>query len=97
LDITEEEQRHLSTIIGANEKRRRTRERVREHMREKRGTKGTREEYNAQRRADKERTKELLKRLLEKQPNATNKELAEFLGLSVRQIQNLKRELREGK
>jgi transcriptional regulator GlxA family with amidase domain len=96
LGITEEKQRHLSTIIGAKEKRRRNRELAKKCMIEKRRSQGvkTREEYDAQRCVDKERTKELLKRMLDKQPNATNKELSAFLGLSVRQIQRLKKEMK---
>jgi hypothetical protein len=92
LDITEEEQRHLSTIIGANEKRRRTRERVREHMREKRGS-VSREEYLEQQKEKLEDKLWQVRKARELMPNASVRELAEYLKMPKSTVGRLLKQL----
>lgn len=95
LDITEDEQLHLKTIISAPEKRRRKRERDKYRDTLKRRERGdmTREEYLEQ---QKDTTKDklfLLKKAIESYPNATQKELAQKLAVSDRYIRKLLKEL----
>ncbi|MEK5326187.1 hypothetical protein [Aeribacillus sp. FSL M8-0254] len=92
-DITPEEQRHLQTIIDGNEKRRRKRERDKKRMDEVRREKGakTREEYLEEQKEKTEDRVWQMQKAMERHPNATNKQLAEMLQLSVRRIQQLKK------
>jgi hypothetical protein len=88
LAITKQEQELLRTL------RIRTREEIRVADRErKRRERGgvSREEYKAKLTAEKEEKLTILRRALEITPNATNKQLADALGLSVRQVQRLKK------
>lgn len=89
LNITEEEQQHLSTIIDANEKRRRKRLANMETRREQ-GVK-PREKYlnEQQKKTDENLTN--LARLIHENPKATRKELAESLGVTPPRITQLKK------
>ena len=89
LDITPEEQRELSTIIGPQEKRRRNLLLKAEQRREA----GIRpmEEYNQERAQKVESQAETLKRLMAENPTWTNAKLAEAMSTSIRTIQRLKR------
>src|SRR5699024_9806884 len=90
LDITEEEQRHLETIIAAPEKRRRNRDRTREYQREKRGS-VTRKKYLDAQKGKTEDMLFLLEKAMKKHPNAKGKELAELLGVTPARISQLKK------
>ncbi|MEW5323890.1 replication protein, partial [Geobacillus thermoleovorans] len=93
LDIKPEEQRHLQTIIDANEKRRRKRERDRERTEGWRRGQGarTREEYLEEQRERTEDKLWQLQKAIERHPDATNKRLAAMLQISVRRVQQLKK------
>lgn len=92
LDITEEEQRHLKTIIDGSEKRRRKTI----ANREKRRSEGVqkREDYIMQQhtKTDKHLTK--LQEALQQKTKLKRKELAELLGVSVFRVDQLKRQLK---
>lgn len=90
LDITPEEQREMSTIIGPQEKRRRNTEKKREARRES-GVKSRDEYLEAQKRETEEKV-EKLKELM-KNPQRTNKELAKEMGVSKSTIMRLKARL----
>lgn len=93
LDITEEEQRELDTIIGTHEYNRRKRIRDRQYKREKRGS-VTRNKYIA---TEKEKTEDklfLLEQAMKKYPNAKGKELAKLLSVTPARISQLKRQLK---
>src|SRR5699024_7825989 len=93
LDITEEEQRELNTIIGTHEYNRRKRIRDRQYKREKRGS-VTRNKYIA---TEKEKTEDklfLLEQAMKKYPNAKGKELAKLLSVTPARISQLKRQLK---
>lgn len=92
LDITSEEQVHLRTIIGGNEKQRRKRLRDKLAFREKNGS-VSREEYVEQ---QKEITKDKLWQLgkaIERYPEMSNRKLAEHLAISEAYIRKLKKQL----
>lgn len=93
LDITPEEQRKLSTIIDAQEKRRRDLESKRKARRAA-GMKPIEEEL--QQRKDKAKEKaEAIRAHIQQHPTATNKELADFFGCSTRTIQRLKASIQQ--
>ncbi|WP_339193357.1 hypothetical protein [Aeribacillus sp. FSL W8-0870] len=75
LDITEDEQRHLSTIIDANEKRRR------KQKRREMGVK-SREEYLKEQRNKTDKNLEKLRQAIELNPDFSNYKLAKLLGIS---------------
>ncbi|BDG45437.1 hypothetical protein [Saccharococcus caldoxylosilyticus] len=87
--LTPEELEKL-TIIKSDEKRL---EIDRERKMRKRREQGVkpREQYEVERQAQQAEKLAILRRALEITPNATNKQLADALGLSVRQIQRLKK------
>jgi hypothetical protein len=92
LDITEEEQQHLQTIIGPTEKRRRNTR----YQRQKRREQGlaTRGEYLHQ---EYEKTQDKLSMLVEamkRNPGMKGKELAELLGVTPARITQLKKKLK---
>lgn len=87
LDITEYEQRYLSTIIGTGEKRKRNRVQARAY-REKNGAL-TRDEYIEKEHEKTEDKLWLLKQAMERYPNATQKEYADMLNVSDRYIRKL--------
>lgn len=89
LDITEEEQTHLKTIIDGFEKRRRKTI----ANREKRRSEGVREreDYIKQQHDKTDDKLFKLKQLLEANPNATRAELAEKLGVSKPRITQLRK------
>jgi hypothetical protein len=92
LDITEEEQLQLQTIIGRKEKYRRNNER-REKERRENGKK-TRMAYLE---AEKDKTLDklfLLQKALKRYPNATQKELGSKLDLSQQRIAQLLKEIK---
>jgi transcriptional regulator with XRE-family HTH domain len=88
LEITGEEERHMKTIIGADERRRRDRERD-ENRRRAAGAM-TREEYEGRaqdRRAEAARLRS---------EGLNNRQIAEALGISKRRVQQLLKEISEG-
>ena len=102
LGITEEEQKHLKTIIGAKEKNRRKRlayhanpEPKKLAVKKYRREKGIRPmaEYNQERKTKKEENKEILKRAIENNPKASIRKLAEITGISKSHVSDLKKEL----
>ena len=87
LDITEEEQLQLQTIIGRNEKRKRNTKAKREQRR-KEGVKPRKEYLNVQ----KEKTEDklwLLQKALERYPDATHEELAKLLNIERSYVSKL--------
>ena len=102
LGITEEEQKHLKTIIGGKEKNRRKREKYQEDKEailrkkeEERRAKGIRPmaQYNQERSAQKDRMKEILQAAILQNPKASLRKLAQITGLSKTRVGELKKEL----
>ncbi len=91
LDITAEEMKHLTTIIDGLEKQARDTVRKRTKRREE-GVK-KREDYLKEQHNTTDSKLTLLQELLQKEPNSTNKSLAEAMNVSVRYIQKLKKQL----
>lgn len=91
LDINPEEQEHLETIIDVSEKNRRKRIANMEKRREE-GMK-TREQYLKEQYDKTDNKLFNLQQALEENPNITNRELVELLGVSKSRVQQLKREL----
>ena len=89
LDISPQEQEHLSSIIGAAEKRRRNRLQ-KEKWRRSIGMRPM-EEYNQERKQQVLSQAEQLKILMQENPSWTNKQLAEALNTTVRSIQRWKK------
>ena len=91
LNITEEEQAHLSTIIGTKEKRNRNAK----AMKTKRRSEGAMErQVYLDKEKEKKQTKvDILRDIISTSPHKTNKELAEEMNCTVRTIQRLKKEL----
>lgn len=91
LDISIEEQRHLSTIISPGEKRRRDTAKQRDRRRDA----GVQErgEYENARQSKKAQQLKRLQDLQLEYPDATQKILAEKLGVSVRTVKNYVAEL----
>lgn len=87
LEIKEDEQAHLKTIIFKSIKYARNNERHR--------VVGTRSDYLEQQKEQTEDKLWLLKEALKRRPNATNKELMEYLNWSLRTVQNYKKKLNE--
>lgn len=102
LSITEDEQKHLKTIIGTKEKNRRKRiayhadpESKKLAVTRYRRQKGIRPmaEYNQERKTKKEQNLEILKRAMEENPKASIRKLAEITGISKSHVSDLKKEL----
>lgn len=91
LDITLEEQREMSTIIGAEEKRRRNRL-AKEKSRRAQGVRPM-EEYNQERKKTVETKIQTLQRLMKKNPSWSNVRLAKEMGVSEGYIRKLKKQL----
>ena len=89
LDITPQEQEHLSSIIGAAEKRRRNRLQ-KEQWRRSQGMRPM-EEYNQERKQQVLSQAEQLKILMQENPSWTNKQLAEAMNTTVRSVQRWKK------
>ena len=89
LDISPEEQVHLSSIIGAVEKRRRNRLQ-KEKWRRLQGMRPM-EEYNQERKQQVLSQAEQLKILINENPSWTNKQLAEAMNTTVRSVQRWKK------
>lgn len=89
LDITPEEQTHMTTIIGAQEKRKRNLL-LKEQQRRAKGIRPM-EEYNQERKQKVESKAQTLRRLMKKHPAWTNAQLAEAMKTTVRTIQRLKK------
>ena len=89
LDITPQEQRELSTIIGPQEKRRRNLL-LKEEQRRAQGIRPM-EEYNQERKEKVESKADTLKRIMQENPTWTNAQLAEAMGTTVRTVQRLKK------
>ncbi|WP_375670027.1 MarR family transcriptional regulator, partial [Bartonella sp. CL29QHWL] len=79
LDITEDEQRQLGTIIDASEKRRRKAEANRKARRA--AGMASRDEYISEQAKRTGNRLEALRKALEANPDATQRELAELLGI----------------
>jgi hypothetical protein len=92
LDITPEEQRHLKTIIDANEKRRRKRTRDKLTKREERGS-VSRAAYLENEKRNTEKQLNFIRKQLVKNPKIKQKELAGLLGVSDRHIRRLVKQL----
>lgn len=94
LGITEEEQKHMSTIIGPREKRARDLK-SKEIQRREAGIRPM-AEYNKER-ADKKLTKkEILQKAMEENPKASIRKLAEITGISKSHVSDLKKEILQG-
>lgn len=91
LDITPEEQKEMSTIIGAEEKRRRNRL-SKEKSRRANGVRPM-EEYNQERKKTVETKTQKLKRLMKKHPEWSNVRLAKEMGVSEGYIRKLKKQM----
>ena len=89
LDISPEEQRHLSSIIGKGEKRRRNLQ-LKEQQRRAAGIRPM-EEYNQERKQKVLSNAEQLKMLMQENPSWTNAQLAEAMNTTVRSIQRWKK------
>lgn len=89
LDISPEEQEHLSSIIGAVEKRRRNRLQ-KEKWRRSIGMRPMKE-YNQERKQQVLSQAEQLKILIKENPSWTNKQLAEAMNTTVRSVQRWKK------
>lgn len=87
LEISEDEQRHLSTIFGPTEKKRRKRL-ANEQMRREAGD-ATRSEYLQAEQQKSDSRLEELRRLIEENPKATQRELAALMGLSQSRVRDL--------
>lgn len=88
LGITKEEQKYLSTIIDKSEKQRRDTF----AKRKKRGSL-TKDEYTASRSAQKVEKSRQLEILMKKYPEASQRKLAEMMGVSVGTINTLKKRI----
>lgn len=91
LDITEDEQTHLKTIIGAPEKRRRKRDRDKVYQEKKRRERGdmTREEYLNKQQSQTNDKLQALKVAMMQYPNYSTRKLAQHLGISQSYIRKL--------
>lgn len=92
LEITMEEQKIMTAIIGSNEKNRRKRQ-ANEIIRRESGI-STAKEYKEQRQQLANERMEALSRLLESNPKFKNENAAELLSVSVRTIQVYKQKLK---
>ena len=91
LDITPEEQRQLSSIVGPQEKRRRNRLQ-KEQWRRAQGMRPM-AEYNLERKQKVETKVDTLRRLMKKNPQWSNVRLAKEMGVSEGYIRKLKKTL----
>ena len=91
LGITEDEQRHMSTIIGPKEKRARDL-RSKEQQRREAGMRPM-AEYNKERAELKMTKKEILQKAMEENPTASIRKLAEITGISKTHVSDLKKEI----
>ena len=89
LDITPEEQKHLSSIIDKDEKRRRNLQ-LKEQQRREAGMRPM-DEYNLERKQQVLSNAEQLKILIDENPSWTNAQLAEAMNTTVRSIQRWKK------
>lgn len=92
--ITKDEEKHLSTIISKSE----VRQRDTKSRRDKRRAEGVleRSEYEENRQLQKAHRVSELRKLQLKHPDATQKMLAEMLGVSLRTLKNYAAEIRSG-
>lgn len=91
LGITPDEQKHLLTIIGPQEKRARDL-REKELKRREAGMRPM-AEYNEERAIQKDSKKEILRKAIEENPKASIRKLAEMTGISKTHVSDLKKEL----
>jgi hypothetical protein len=91
LNITEDEQRHLKTIIGPKEKKARNRK-AKEIKRREEGMRPM-AEYNKARAEIKMSKKEILQKAMEENPTASIRKLAEITGISKTHVSDLKKEI----
>lgn len=89
LDITDDEQRHMKTIIDGSEKQRRKQVRDRKKYREKYGA-ASRKEYLEKERDKTEDIIWLLQKAAERHPELSNRKLAVLLGISESYVRKLK-------
>ena len=102
LEITEEEQQHMKTIIGTKEKNRRKRIAYHENKdvilakkEQQRREAGMRpmEEYNQERHEAKMTKAEILRQTIQEHPDLSNRKLAALLGWSEPTVRRLKKHL----
>ena len=93
LGISPEEQSKLSTIIGAQEKRRRNL-RLKEQQRRAKGVRPM-ETYNEERKKKVESKTDMLKRLIQENPKWSNVRLGKEMGVSEGYIRKLKKAIAE--
>lgn len=91
LNITEDEQRHLKTIIGPKEKKARNRK-AKEIKRREEGMRPM-AEYNKARAEIKMSKKEILQKAMEENPTASIRKLADITGISKTHVSDLKKEI----
>ncbi|WP_371019055.1 hypothetical protein [Pseudalkalibacillus sp. JSM 102089] len=91
LDITEEEQFHMETIIGEEEKKRR--DRIRKQHERKSAGQVERKDYLKQQKSKTTDQVEKLKQLIADNPSAKAKELADLLGVSRQHFYRLKKKI----
>lgn len=91
LDITQEEQRHLKTIISKEEKQRRNTI-AKRNKRRSEGI-GTMDDYNNERKAKVNEMLEAMKKLINENPKIKNKELAELLSITPARVSQLRKSL----
>ncbi len=93
LDISKEEQKEMSTIIGADEKRRRNRL-YKEQLRRSQGVRPM-AEYNEERKKTVDTKIQTLQKIMKKNPSWSNVRLAKEMGVSEGYIRKLKKQLAE--
>ena len=91
LQITEEEQTHLKTIIGPKEKRRR--DLVEKEKKRRDAGMRPMAEYNRERHEAKMTKVEILRQKIEEHPQLSNRKLAALLGWSEPTIRRLKKQI----
>ena len=91
LDITPDEQKHMSSIIGKGEKRKRNLK-LKEEQRRAAGIRPM-EEYNLERKQKVETKVELLQRLMTENPQWSNVKLGQEMGVSEGYVRKLKKTL----
>lgn len=89
LDITEDEQKHMLTIIGTKEKRRRDLK-VKEEKRREQGVR-PKEEYNQERSKAKHDKVDILREHIIQSPKLSNRKIAKLMGVSEGYIRKLKK------
>lgn len=93
LEITEDEQQYMTTLIGAEEKRRR--DLIAKEKKRREAGMRTALEYKQERLDKTAQQLEILKAMLAENPKVKRKEIAERLGVSVVRVDKLKAQLKQ--